>query len=399
MIKKISGGIFNQVLSAGAVFILNVYFAFSSSSVDYANFFILMMSALLCSSLSSSVVTTPLIVNSVTIDADAIAKSYRALLVFTGLFFFVIATYFLITIGERKIEFYLVQFVFSIAIATRDFFSRVSFKIDARSKSLLPNLINFLGVSIFVGFSYFFDKQPYWYFVVFLYAILVIISFGIFNHIFAEGAIGSGIRTINFAKYLIDSKWLILGVVVLWLQSQSFALLMPVYFQKDFIGSVAKIKIYMAPFSFLLPAISMVLLPMLVERRDKYDRKQQLDFAFKQSLLMGAAVIFYSSTILLLIKFVSFARVEHGSVDFEFYFIFWVACLFLQSIRDPYAQLLQAKLKFKGIAVVNAVCMSISSLFIFIFGYLHYPIGASLGIVLAEIVFFGMLFFYARRNE
>ena len=147
-------------------------------------------------------------------------------------------------------------------------------------------------------------------------------------------------------------RWALSGVIVTWLQTQTYTYALAFFLGPTGVGQANAAKIFISPFSFLLPAINKVAIPRLAELRQSNYPKM-----LRVSMLLTAGVslltLLYSAVLL-------------GSLDFVFHTILgrhdplieslvWVWCLVLifQMVRSGGGVLLQVQRRFRTLALIN----------------------------------------------
>ncbi len=147
-------------------------------------------------------------------------------------------------------------------------------------------------------------------------------------------------------------RWALGGVIVTWLQTQTYTYVLAFFLGPAGVGQANAAKIFISPFSFLLPAVNKVAIPRLAELRQNNPKKM-----LRVSMLMTAGLslltLLYSALLL-------------GSLDFVFHKILgrhdpliesliWVWCLVLvfQMIRSGGGVLLQVQRKFRVLTLIN----------------------------------------------
>lgn len=147
-------------------------------------------------------------------------------------------------------------------------------------------------------------------------------------------------------------RWALGGVIVTWLQAQTYTYVLAFFLGPAGVGQANAAKIFISPFSFLLPAINKVAIPRLAELRQT-DYQKMLRVSVLLTACMSLLTILYSALLL-------------GSLDFVFHTILgrkdplieslvWVWCLVLifQMVRSGGGVLLQVQRKFRILALIN----------------------------------------------
>ena len=189
----------------------------------------------------------------------------------------------------------------------------------------------------------------------------------------------------EFIESWRHGRWALGGVTVTWIQSQAYTYVLAIFLGPAGVGLANAAKIFISPFSFLLPAINKVAIPRLAELR-RFDPEKMLRVSAQLTTGITLLAVLYSLLLLSSLDFVS--RQVLGRTDPRIASLAWIWCLVLvfQMMRSGGGVLLQVQRKFRVLALINIpsalAAIAVAVLLIRSFG----AVGAIWGMVAGEVV-------------
>ena len=180
-------------------------------------------------------------------------------------------------------------------------------------------------------------------------------------------------------------RWALGGVAVTWIQAQSATYALAIVLGPAGAGLANLGRLFISPFSFLLPALNKVALPRLAALRNRAPRRMRL-LASRMTLGLTLLAIVYSALLLPCLD--PLATLVLGAPMPQLQPIVGIWCLVLvaQIVRSGGGQLLQTQLKFRALTLMNlpsaAVALGAALLLMWAFG----ASGAVAGQLAGEVV-------------
>ena len=150
----------------------------------------------------------------------------------------------------------------------------------------------------------------------------------------------------------LHGRWALGGVLVTWLQSQAYTYVLAFFLGAAGVGRANAARIFISPFSFLLPAINKVAIPRLADLRNT-DPQKMLRISLLLTAGLSLLVVLYSMLLLGSLEYVS--TMVLGRHDARIDALVWVWCVVLlfQMVRSGGGVLLQVQRKFRRLMLVN----------------------------------------------
>jgi O-antigen/teichoic acid export membrane protein len=352
----------NQVVSSGGNFLVGVYLARTLSLEAFGLFGISMGICMLYIGVGNAVIFTQMVVNipdKVQAEKDAYATKMLLGALMLGVLTLVLVVLFMLGVKLLRPE------------------------SDAILKSVAAvacTAVSLLLKEFFVSYSYV-RRKELWALAVNGLAVLVLVAGLAIEHVahipltpenvlllYAAGAAaGAGcgylvspLRLMRDSQHFMPDfieawrhgRWALGGVIVSWIQSQMYAYVLAFFLGPAGVGQANAAKIFISPFSFLLPAINKITVPRLADLRQN-DRRRM----FRVSLaLTGGLFIFailYSLLLLANLDFIS--TLVLGRQDPAIQSLVWVWCFFLvnQMLLSGGSGLLQVLRRFRVLTLIN----------------------------------------------
>ncbi|HEX7643163.1 MAG TPA: hypothetical protein VF450_09520 [Noviherbaspirillum sp.] len=147
-------------------------------------------------------------------------------------------------------------------------------------------------------------------------------------------------------------SWALGGVLVTWIQTQAYAYVVAAFGGAAAVGQANAARIFISPFSFLLPAVNKVAIPRLAELRCSDAKKLRRTSAL---LTAGMTALAVAYTLFLAIGLGVLSRLLLGRDDPAVAALVWPWCLVLvlQMIRSGGGLLLQIQRKFRSLTLIS----------------------------------------------
>jgi O-antigen/teichoic acid export membrane protein len=160
----------------------------------------------------------------------------------------------------------------------------------------------------------------------------------------------------GFASNVVESwrngRWALGGVFIIWMQSQTYAYVALLFLGSAGVGAINAAKIFISPFSFLLPAVNKIAIPRLADMRQTDPRRMLMASVFLTAGLTGLTIIY---SLILVSSLHYLTALILGRHDANIEALIWVWCLVLifQMARSGGGVLLQVQKKFRILTLLN----------------------------------------------
>jgi O-antigen/teichoic acid export membrane protein len=152
--------------------------------------------------------------------------------------------------------------------------------------------------------------------------------------------------------YLVgaDSLWAVAGTVVIWLQTQAHVYLGALLLGPVAVGQISTARLFVAPFFFVLPALSQLALPRFASL-SAHAPEILLRYANLYGAVLAGSGALYAGVVLLVYPWVA-PHVENGG-GLHMLIAAWGLVIVTQLIREGASTPLQALRQFRGILSCN----------------------------------------------
>ena len=385
----------NQVISSGGNFLIGVYLARTLSLEAFGLYGLGYGVCMLYVSIGNSLLLTQMVVNMPDRSGDEKAR-------YAAKIFCAVALLGVITLALVGICFYLSilvhpeweQFmpsVCAVALASvfflcNEFFISYAYLKRQETLALIVNaltiftLFSGLAVEKIIGMTLSAEH------------VLLLYAFG--------ATIGSGVAYLNVLLPLREGmknlrpelteawhhgRWALGGSMITWIQAQAYTYVLAFFLGPSGVGQANAARIFISPFSFLIPAINKVAIPRLADLRQTNPQKM---FRVSMMITFGLSVmtIVYSCVLLFSLDFV--ASIVIGRHDARIESVVWAWCLVLifQMLRSGGGVLLQVQKKFRILMLVNIPTAVITVIAAIVLIHWFGAVGSVLGMVAGEVV-------------
>lgn len=156
----------------------------------------------------------------------------------------------------------------------------------------------------------------------------------------------------EFAESWHLGRWALGGVCITWVQSQAYAYIALLWLGPVGVGQANIAKIFISPFSFLLPAINKVALPRLADLRQVHP-EQVVKISSLLTLGMTSLSLVYSLLLMSSLSLVMWWVIGRQDAAIQALIGLWCVVLVLQMIRAGGGVLLQVERKFKMLTLLS----------------------------------------------
>lgn len=179
-------------------------------------------------------------------------------------------------------------------------------------------------------------------------------------------------------------RWALGGVTITWLQAQSYAYVLAALLGPAGAGLANMARIFISPFSFLLPAVNKIAIPRMAQLRVTAPLRTRR-LSFRLTAALTALALLYSGLLL-----GGFAQAERLLLGRSVPGVaplaaLWCAVLVLQVLRSGGAVLLQIEQRFRALTLLNlpsaAVTLAAGAPLAILYG----ASGALLGLLAGEL--------------
>lgn len=247
----------------------------------------------------------------------------------------------------------------SAANLLRNFYVRYAFATRREIVALQSNVAFSLGILLLTSISPALDAATgFWIFAVAnLFAVLV----GISTSKLHIRHVGMN-RLKDCAKRIRGGgSWAAGGVLVNWLQTQSYLYVTAALVGVAALGAANAAKTVMAPFTFIIPAFTQVLVPQLA-RMSRKNSSRLARRAWLYGASMSGVAMAYFLVLYLFWPEVVFL-LFHGSYtpeDLKWMVVMWSVALIFQLNRDGLSMLFQAMGIFRQLTIVSAAAAAVA---------------------------------------
>lgn len=397
----------NQIVSSGGNFIVGVYLARMLSLEDFGWYGISFGICMLYIGVGNALILTQMVVTMPDkVDADKERYAARMLLavIALGALTLGLAAAAAAAIAlfhpawNRFIPIGVTIAVTAVAFLGKEFFISYAFM---RRKETLALVVSGLSVAILCGglaIEYMASIAPTAQNALLLYAAGALAGAAA-GYLAAPISIGRGAKT--FLPEAIDAwhhgRWALGGVSATWVQAQTYTYVLALFLGPAGVGQANAARIFISPFSFLIPAINKIAIPRLAELRPSNRGKM-----FHVSLLLAGGLFSFSAiySLLMLANLDFVTHLVLGRNDPAIKSLVWIWCVVLaiQMTLTVGSGLLQALKKFRILTLVNIPSAIVAvSAAILLIRQLGAP-GAIWGMAAGELVF-ALLIWKEIRND
>lgn len=180
-------------------------------------------------------------------------------------------------------------------------------------------------------------------------------------------------------------RWALGGVAVTWLQAQSATYALAVVLGPAGAGLANMGRLFISPFSFLLPAIYKVALPRLAELRLRAPRRMR-QLATRMTLALTALAALYALLVLGTLDWVAPRLLGQAVPQLAPLVLCWCLVLVAQVLRSGGSQLLQMQLKFRVLTLMNlpSAALALGAALLLMRPFAHS--GAVAGVLAGEVL-------------
>ncbi|OGS95812.1 MAG: hypothetical protein A3K04_06840 [Gallionellales bacterium RBG_16_56_9] len=352
----------NQVINSGGNFVVGVYLARSLSLTDFGLYGISFGICMLYVGIGNAVLLTQMVVNMP--DKPESSKEGYAGRMLLGALMLGAATLILVTLGALTAL--MVQpdwkrfsgIIAAVALAAVAFLGK-EFLISyayMRRKETLALLVSTVSVGILCSglvIEFLAGIELSAQNVLLLYASAAAAGAAV-GYWISPISIGSGAQGLlqDLVEAWRHGRWALGGVTVTWIQAQTYTYVLAVFLGPAGVGQANAARIFISPFSFLIPAINQVAIPRLADLREK-DPARML----RVSILLTTGLVFftliYSAILLDSADFISTLVLGRRDAGIQSLIPIWCIVLVVQMGLTGGSALLKVMRRFRILALIN----------------------------------------------
>lgn len=182
-------------------------------------------------------------------------------------------------------------------------------------------------------------------------------------------------------------RWALGGVGVTWLQTQSYTYVLAAVLGPSGAGLANLARLFVAPFSFLVPAVQKIAIPRLAALRTKAPQRMRSLSLLLSATLAGLALL-YSALLLACFDLVAPLLAGRSMPGLAPLAALWCAILLFQVARSGGALLLQLQHRFRALTLLGVPSAAVTLLATALLTALFGQRGALLGLLAGEITLF-----------
>lgn len=368
--KSISISIITQAISSATNFLLGLYMVRVLSPKDFGIYGIGMSLCLLYTGFGNAMFLTQMVVNSPDKPIeDRLPYATRVLLV---VLLFAAATLVLLCVTLLFGPFFLPWIAgkehlaiavgaSSVALLIKEFFVRQAYIAASEPRALATNS----AIAVTVAGMLAFYHLSGW----------TLNVEGIL-WIFTGGQIAGAITALAIAKLplgniswraiirdlqeaWVGGRWALGGVSVTWIQSQTYTYVIAFTLGPAGVGFANAARLFIVPFTLLLPAINQVTMPRLAELRVR-DRRKVTRSGITITAGLFALATIYSFCMMSFAGTVAPMLLGEKYKNITPFVLVWCLVLLFQLLRDGAGTLMQVVKKFRALMIVNAFSATVS---------------------------------------
>ncbi|MYM76016.1 hypothetical protein GTP56_28020 [Duganella sp. FT134W] len=180
-------------------------------------------------------------------------------------------------------------------------------------------------------------------------------------------------------------RWALGGVAITWVQAQSATYMLAAVLGPAGAGLANLSRLFITPFSFLLPAVNKVALPRLAALSAHAPRLMQR-LATVLTLALSATAILYSLLLLSALDWLGPRVLGQAVPGLRPLVTLWCLVLVAQMVRSGGAQLLQLQLQFRRLTLLNLPTAALALLVMLALMQRFAHHGALVGMLAGEVV-------------
>lgn len=404
---KLTLSVLNQVVGSGANFVLGLYLIRVLTPPEFGLYGIGIASCLLFTGIGNALFLTQMVVHFPD-KHDNDRTSYAAImLALVGLFSLIavtlvgalIALLFIVGWSTESMSYFLLASGFAAGSSLlKNYFVRLAYSLKLVQKALAVNLgwASAVLLILLTGERITDAASALWLFSV---ANLAAILLGLIVIRLPLRNVRPQRMRCDFLEAFGGGRWALGGVSVTWLQSQSYILATTLMIGATGVALANAARMLITPFTFLLPAITQLLLPQLAELRNS-DRQAMLRGGYLYTMILVGMAALY-----LLVLWVGARELipllvgERYSIeDILPLVIAWGSVLIFQLARDGASLIMQAIKAFRSLMIINAIAATSTILATVILTNMLGVIGAILSVGVGETMLAALLWYHV-RNE
>ncbi len=156
----------------------------------------------------------------------------------------------------------------------------------------------------------------------------------------------------DFLEAWRHGRWALGGVTITWIQAQTYTYTLAFFLGPAGVGQANAARIFISPFSFLIPAINQIAIPRLADLRES-DRARMLKVSVMLTAGLFLFALLYVLVLLSCLDFVFGLVLGRHDRAIESLVPVWCVVLVIQMILTGGSALLQVMRRFRILALIN----------------------------------------------
>jgi len=360
--KSLSISFLSQIISSGTNFTLGLYLVRVMTPSDFGLYGIGLGICLLYTGAGNA-----LFLVQMTVNVPNIAEEYKRVYlegIFTLVLLFSMTTVLFALFIAFVLKFFEINYftyIFSISITSvafllRDFFVRHAYILHDDKKVLYINTCTALCIGLFFYSINLFSETmtPETTLCLYSMSLFVSVMLGYVSSTLSIKPFVLHDILANAKGLLHGGAWALSGVVITWLQSQSYAFIVAFFYGTSGVGEINAARLLIAPMQFILPSINQVALPRLAELRERNLTRLFITYNYLiicYAVMSVAYVLFLYLGSDVLIPMI----VGNNYSNIDLLVFSWSLFLIFQMLRVGNGLFLQALRCFRSLSLLNLI--------------------------------------------
>jgi len=398
-------GVFDQGLISLSNLLIGLVLINYVSKSDYGAYVLANAIILLILGLSNGLINTQMSVNFAgKADVKKYCQSMLGSLVLVILVFSLLisavayALYFLSFIETSTAKIIYAIALSSISVLMHEFFRRYYLLSSDTASVLIIDIIYLVFMFMGVMLLNYFSVQEMYIKVIYVYGISTLIAalFALYRTRLYFIQSYKVIKRVIVESWL-HGKWAIGGVVVTWLQSQSYIILLALLVAAEGVADANASRLFLSPIALVIMSLAKIYMPRMALMKQDIGVTGILKYTNNITFFLSLMIIVYGCCMYFVSPYIIDKLMGDEYGDLSFYVLIWVGVFFVQAFRVNYSIVLQVIKEFRLITInifISAiVVLFVSVLMISIYGVSGSIFSLLIGEALLVILFYRKLMY------
>lgn len=192
----------------------------------------------------------------------------------------------------------------------------------------------------------------------------------------------------------LHGKWALFGVVITWLQSQSYIFLLALLMTAESVASANASRLFLSPMALIIVSYVKIFMPRMAVLKNKKGGSHVFKYANRISVLLVVVVLLYGVIIYFLYPHLAAKYMGEEYVGLSDYILAWSGVFLIQVFRVNYSTVLQVVKEFRYISVsilMSSVTVIVVSWFMI---DIYEVIGSIFSLIVGEVL---LVFLFYRK--